>query len=202
MKTTLLLAILISTSAFSSDMIRVFDGANAYCKTKFDSIKSKRANIYTLTNPRMLQTNDGVVITADIKFYDCNLNDGKYSFTQIANHMNAQYKFPNVVTGEDTTVYRVDLEKNLVAYSTSFKEVGASEIKGADLATFTLLEVKLKDLDKNFFPNAQDKGEFFTTLFLKTKTKTYTDTIKLGSRVMAHGSFRLFIDLENNKVSF
>jgi len=199
-----LIAMILSFSSYAStktELNRFFDGLSVACETKYDTFVAKRTNVYSLSNPIIIKVNsDEVVVTLDISFYDCNEVDGKFVFSKLEEHMNATYISLNR-NEEIINVYREDLHKEVAAFTENF-DVAALSDKIVNGTKKVSLLIPIANLDINTFSQAQEKGEFYTTLYLRTKTRTYTSEIDLGSRLVGSGAFRLFFDLNKNKAQF
>lgn len=194
----ILLATLLITSAFAAqatELLRMKDGTSASCKTKYDVTYSKVNNVYSFSNPEMEESEDSVAFALDVNFYECTENNGKFSFKKLDNHMTATYTYPDFENGGTITANRIDKNKYIVAYNDKFEVIAKGEIQKDDGQYYVILTLDKSDIEANNFPQAQEKGAFFSTVALRVQTKVVTPTIDHGYTLKMNGAFRLFFDL-------
>ena len=185
-----------SLMANATELVPMHGTAVFSCEKKFDVINSKAKNIFSLENPIVTETENDIIIDVEIKFFHCDIENGEYVFSSIENHMTANYSYPDFTTGQTITATRYDKMKNLVAHGSRYSYESKSEIKTINSRHFAKIVVSKSDIEVNNFPMAQEKGNFFTTLVLRTQSKVVTPTIDLGYSVKSTGSHRLFLDLK------
>ncbi|MBT4793008.1 MAG: hypothetical protein HON90_15635 [Halobacteriovoraceae bacterium] len=184
-----------SITGSAQEIIRLFDAKDANCQKDYDIIRSKKANVYTLSNPEIKIVEDDIKLKANIDFYECVKVGDQYFFQKLEQHTSASYSIPDINSGELITVYRHDKEKKVIAYTDNYVIADHSQIHHDGQQSYVVLYLHKSDLAINNFPNAQTKGDFYIDLMLQTITNTYTDDINLGYTLIGHGSFRIFFDI-------
>ena len=197
--TTILIVSSFNVSAI--ELLGMLDGKSAFCEAKYDVYRSKTQNVHGLTNPTLKVNKTTVEIKINIDFYSCDFINGKYKFTNIQNHMSAVFPYPNVQTGEMVTMTRLDKKKEILALDYTYQIVGLSEILKTNNQNYISLTIDKSKLDINHFPAAQDKGNYYTTIMLRSLSKVFTSEIDLGFSYVGGRSYRVFLDLENKKAS-
>ncbi|MFT6630591.1 MAG: hypothetical protein ACJAS4_000533 [Bacteriovoracaceae bacterium] len=197
--TTLLIVSSFNVSAI--ELLGMLDGKKAFCESKYDTFRSKTHNVYMPTNPTLKVNETTVEIKINIDFYSCDIINGKFKFSKIDNHMSAVFPYPNVRTGEMITMTRLDKKKEVLALDLTYQIVGLSEILKEGNQSYVTLTIDKSKLEINHFPAAQEKGNYYTTIMLRSLSKIFTRDIDLGFSYVGGRSYRLFLDLENTKAS-
>lgn len=203
MKFILIVAtIVMALNTSAGEVLRMSDGYRPTCEKKYDEIRSKANNIYTLSNPSITVNAKSIKVLVEVKFLSCDKINGKYQFSTLENHMSATYQYPDFQNGGTITATRIDKKKEVLAISEASQIVGSSNILKLNGKHYVSIDIERSLLDINNFPAAQEKGNYFTTLMLRTQTKVITSEIDLGFSYVGSGSFRLFLNLETKKASF
>jgi hypothetical protein len=191
-----------SLSVLATDLLEMRDGKRFSCKAKYDVFRSKTNNVYGLSNPTVEVKETTVEIKLDINFYSCDKINGKFQFTKLKNHMKASYTYPHIETGELVTVTRIDKKKEVLSLNEQSQIVSISKIFKSNTQEYVILKIEKSALDINNFPGAQDKGNYTTTLMMRSLTSIISGDTDLGSAYVGSGAYRLFLDLEESKVQF
>lgn len=183
---------LLSLQVFAQDVLRMTDGAGLTCKSQFDVFNSQRQNVYLVTGVEVDQDEDIVEVSADIAFVECVKTEEGFKFQKLENRLSTySYEAPN---GETVTI--TDSKREIVAYNQSYSIIAKTDITANNSGEQTVkLSIPVQDIEANIFSRAQERGTHFTTLMLRTKTSMSVGENDLGSRIIAHGSFRVFFDL-------
>jgi hypothetical protein len=96
---------------------------------------------------------------------------------------------------------RLDKKKEVLALDLTYQIVGLSEILKEGNQSYVTLTIDKSKLEINHFPAAQEKGNYYTTIMLRSLSKIFTRDIDLGFSYVGGRSYRLFLDLENTKAS-
>jgi hypothetical protein len=203
MKNLFLLSLIVFS--INSHATLLIDGSTAFCESKIDVIKSLRSNVYRLNNPSIEVTPTLVTVTLGVQFLHCVESNNEFNFVTVKQHMKASYDYP-VFSGDEPyeyiTIHRVDKMKEVVALNADYSIVGQKNVR-KEIGTQSIsIKININDLDINTFTGTQEKGDYFTTVSLRTITQHYSMNHDFGSKLIAHGQYRIFIDLKNETVSF
>lgn len=197
MKNLVTILLILSTGfSYASELVRMKDGLNAVCAEKYDILNSKANNIFNLENPNVSIKENHIEVKIEINFFECVEVGGIFGFQKLEEHMSATYSYPDLDNGGYIHATRMDKEKNILAINDQFSMIGQSEILKENNQFYVKLILEKADLEVNHFPQAQDKGGFYTTLMLRSLTKVVTPNIDLGYGYVSSGAYRLFLDLE------
>lgn len=185
-----LLLTLLTTNLIAQESIRMFDGANVSCESKYDVFNSKRQLIYSLKSTKIKELEKTVKLKLKVLFLSCVEKNGEFVLVPRKDSINASY-----TTIDGRLVSVKEKKREIIAHDQLYKLVGQSEIKEAGSSASVELEINRSDLDANNFPQAQDKGAFFTTIRLRTITSYQVGSEDLRSHQRGYGAFRLFFDL-------
>jgi hypothetical protein len=200
-----LLSIAIILFSIQSHAELIIDGHTAFCEDKIDVIRSLRSNVYRFEKPSIDTSSETITVSIDVEFLHCVESNNTFNFVTVVNHMTASYDYPKI-TGqppyEYVTIHRVDKSKEVIALNQNYSIIGKKDVR-KDIGTQTVsIKMNISDLDVNTFSGTQNKGKHFTTVSLRTITQHYSIEQDFGSSQIAHGEFRVFIDLDNGTASF
>ena len=183
----ILIIIFCSFSLLSAEVIKIKDGGAARCKSTHDVKRSEITNFYKINVKSVKAIKDQREIEIDVTFYKCVYTNNEFRLIKNNNHLYSQYTFM------ENEVEKTDLKKDIFLYNDEIKEITTADLL-KDSATIKLkFLIDLSDLSINQFPAAQDKGDFFFNVSLRSLSKISSNGNEFKSR-KHYGSYRVFIN--------
>lgn len=183
----ILIIILCSFSLFSAEVVKLYDGGTARCKSTYDVKKSQITNIYNINIKRTQVIGNHREIEMDVTFYKCIQTTKEFKLVKNNNHISSQYTFMG------NYVERVDLKKDIFLYNDEIIEIAKANVLKNSATIRLKFLIHTSDLSINQFPGAQDKGNFFFNVSLRSLSQISSNESEFKTR-KHYGSFRIFID--------
>ncbi len=193
MKLLILLSVLFAQQAMSQEILRMRDGQNVSCKTKFDVFQSQRKTVYIMSDLKVYSTAEETELEYKISFLECNEVAGQFVMSVKESNPTV---FTYFVPVTEKTVTVTDKKREMVAYDMNYNIVSKIDFTANTDGSITIkMKIKNTDLDVNNFELAQDKGSHYTNIALRKITHLKTQDVDLGSSQAFGGSYRVFFDL-------
>ncbi|MBD64607.1 MAG: hypothetical protein CME62_05345 [Halobacteriovoraceae bacterium] len=188
-----LLAIIVQTQAFSSEIVLL--GPKATCESKADIKKSQRNGVYRVKSEEIRELENTIEISIAVELLTCAKMGDEYQFIIDNNHMSATYSEMGALSRQMMTVTRTDIKKSIIFFNDDSKILGDIQLDEAYGEQRITVEIMKNAASVNRFPRSISKGEFYIDLALKRMTKYSTPEGVIGPMRHITRGYRIFFDL-------
>lgn len=180
-------ALLMSFSAYANDILKVTDGAAAYCKSKADVLRYQTSGVYRPLS--FVRSDDSATIT--VEFLRCVQSGDDFRFVR---DNNVEYRTVTVNAGpfnrSDMTVNVKRTEITGVTFSSAGRIHNRSEMKKNSNGTYTqTMPVEMA----NFEVNRNGDRFFEMTVSYKVEVTDAVTGKVIDSKLEYLGSFRVYV---------
>lgn len=183
----LMILILLCTSAFANQIIKLHDGGRANCASNYDVKQSQIHNVYSLKTIKKTEKKNSVALKMEIQFYSCVKLKDEYKFVLNTNHGQAHYQYMQ------NDVRRKDISKKLILTNDAIQLLAEVSIDLNKSSQIISIELDKSDLSINNFPQAQQRGNYYFDISMTTMSEVMVNGKAPFKDRTIYGGYRVFV---------
>lgn len=176
------------TSVSAVEIIKIADGGRASCKSSVDVMKSKINNVFVVSEVDKSSKKKSALVQLKISILSCKKNGESFSWAFNDNPAVSKY---TILENNITKVYK---RKKLMITNDANELINEVELDVYKTTQNIHLTIPKHLLSINNFPMAQDKGNYYFDLTIKTSFDSIVNGDKKLFNQVIYGGYRIFLD--------